>query len=109
MNITQRNNDLAAQIAEHYGIDHQISIAQEECAELIQALSKLRRVCEEAPDSPGKSIRYTEARGKVAEEMADVENLLIQLTHLLHNEATVDFWLQAKQSRTLDRMEKEDL
>lgn len=38
--------------------------------------------------------------------MADVANLLIQLTHLLRNEPTVEFWLEHKLGRTLFRLEK---
>ena len=36
-------NKQAREIANHYGLESQMSVAQEECAELIQAISKLRR------------------------------------------------------------------
>lgn len=94
------------EIADHFGLESQMDVAQEECAELVQAISKLRRARKAGLDTPEKRVRYIEARGHVAEEMADVANLLIQLTHLLHNAPTVEFWLEQKLERTLFRMER---
>lgn len=93
----------AAKIADHYGLDNQISIAQEECAELVQALSKLRRVGLDGSNSPG--VPYINARIHVAEEMADVQNMLFQLTHLLNCEEIMTFWLDQKHAKTLAKME----
>ena len=107
MTINANNKAAAAKIADHYGLESQISIAQEECSELIQALSKLRRYTPKPNGTLEEGIRYTEARCSVAEEMADVINLLLQLTHLLRNEAMVEFWLQFKLARTLNDAEKE--
>ena len=87
----------AEAIAHHYGLESQLSIAQEELAELIQALSKLRRW----------GFEDAEARRMVAEEMADVYNLLCQLLYLLRNGNEVNRWLEEKLNRTLDHMEKE--
>ena len=93
----------AQAVAAHYGLKSQISITQEECAELIQALSKLRRVgCGDV-----YSVGYIEARNHVAEEMADVQNLLIQLAFLLNNEEMVRFWLEQKIDETLSEIEEE--
>lgn len=94
------------EIADHFGLESQMDVAQEECAELVQAISKLRRARKAGLDTPEKRVRYIEARCNVSEEMADVANLLIQLTHLLHNAPTVEFWLDHKLERTLFRMEK---
>lgn len=108
MIITKENKAAANKIADYYGLESQISIAQEECSELIQALSKLRRYTPKENSTLAEGIRYTEARCSVAEEMADVINLLLQLSHLLHNEDMVAFWLQFKLARTLNDAEKEE-
>lgn len=84
-------------IASHYGLEHQVGIAQEELAELIQALNKLRRY------GPGDAV----AQKKVAEEMADVCIMLNQLQLLLGNGGQVAQWVEEKLARQLDRMEKE--
>ena len=107
MNVSKENRDLAIRIAEHYGLENQISIAQEECAELVQALSKLRRYTP-GPDSPlDVKLKYSEARVSVAEEMADVINMITQLLHLMHNEHMVEFWLHHKLGRKIRDIEKE--
>lgn len=89
--------DKIEKIARHYGLESQLSIAQEELAELIQALSKLRRWGE----------HDAEAQRMVAEEMADVYNLLGQLRYLLRNSGEVGHWLEAKLNRTLEKIEEE--
>lgn len=94
-------------IADHYGLANQMSIAQEECAELIQALSKLRRAGEWPTDSPERRVQYIAARNLVSEEMADVLNLISQLTYLLDNDAVVMNYLATKLSRTLRDIEEE--
>lgn len=61
-------------IADHYGLDSQINILQEELAELIQAVSKYRR------GDPSHII----------EEIADVYIMLEQITYLLQKTTRVD-------------------
>lgn len=56
-------------IADHYGLESQLNILQEELAELIQAVSKYRR------GDPSHII----------EEIADVEIMLDQVKYLLGN------------------------
>lgn len=58
-------------IADHYGLESQLNILQEELAELIQAVSKYRR------GDPSHII----------EEIADVEIMLDQVKYLLGNPA----------------------
>ena len=108
MRITPANRYAAARIADYYGLDSQLSIAQEELAELIQSLSKLRRAGPWPCPTAEARAKYTEARGSVSEEMADVLNLLMQLTHLLRNERVVGFWLEQKLDRTLHDIEKQE-
>lgn len=89
----------AKKIANHYGMENQISVAQEELAELIQSISKLRRAGFNA------STEHIAARSSVSEEMADVINMMLQLLHLFENEDLVAFWLRQKQSKTLKTLE----
>ena len=100
-------NRQAEAVAEHYGLEHQMSIVQEECAELIQAISKLRRAMDTGMETPETRIMYTMARGTVAEELADVINMTKQLMYLMNNEATVRFWLKQKLDKKLADIEEE--
>ena len=90
----------AEEIADYYGLDSQMSVAQEECAELIQAISKLRRAGKWPQETPEGREAYIKARYLVSEEMADVINLLMQLTELLGNETIVTEYLRHKLART---------
>jgi NTP pyrophosphatase (non-canonical NTP hydrolase) len=101
-------NKQAREIADHFGLDHQLSIAQEECAELIQAISKLRRAGTWPQETPEGRETYTKARYLVSEEMADVWNLLIQLSHLLENETIVAEYLKHKLARTMRKIKEEN-
>lgn len=70
-------------IAEYYGLDHQYSKLQEECAELIRAI----------------------ARGdeeNITEELADVTVMLNQIIHLMDNEKAVKLIMTNKLYRTLE-------
>lgn len=85
-------------VAEYYGLESQLSVAQEELAELTQALSKLRR---------GHFVD-PRARDKVNEEMADVHIMMGQLRHLLANDREVDNWVMEKLTRQERRIRKEE-
>lgn len=85
-------------IADHYGLDPQLDMLQEECAELIQAVNKYKRTRTTA----------------IVEEMADVYIMLYQITYLLNKEvASVDvedfiaMWMEKKIRRQLKRLEGE--
>lgn len=67
-------DDRLKTIADHYGLDSQLNILQEELAELIQAVSKYRR------GDPSHII----------EEIADVYIMLEQITYLLQKLTRVD-------------------
>ena len=67
-------------IAEHYGYEAQSNQLVEECAELIQAVSKYRRA--------GGNGQITTKKADIAlenlvEEIVDVEIMLEQIKHLL--------------------------
>ena len=64
------NDEKIIKIADHYG-ESQIDILQEECAELIQAVSKFRR----GGNNPIP---------KILEEMADVTIMIEQVLYLLN-------------------------
>lgn len=53
-----------------YGIDTQTTVCMEECAELIQAISKLKRF---NPEDPDNTVSRKELIENLYEEMADVQ------------------------------------
>ena len=79
---------------EHYGKDVQSTICMEECAELIQAISKEKR---------GKSDKCN-----LAEEMADVI-ICIEMLKQIYNitEDEIYSWVITKQERTIKRIKRD--
>ena len=79
---------------EHYGKDVQSTVCMEECAELIQAISKEKR---------GKSDK-----DHLAEEMADVI-ICIEMLEQIYNitEDEIYSWVIIKQERTIKRIKKD--
>jgi NTP pyrophosphatase (non-canonical NTP hydrolase) len=104
---TNENLRDAIDIANYYGIDSRMDFLQEECAELIQAVSKLRRANAAGVETLEQKKDHIEARNSVAEEMADVQILLLELSHLMRNDAMVEFQMNFKLKRTLADIEKE--
>ena len=89
------------QIADHYGLDEQLNMLQEECAELIQAVSKYKR---------------TGKLGNLDEEITDVKILLKQIDYLLdqqftgfimHSDEAYKYWSEKKITRQLERIQNE--
>ena len=93
-------NKYIMKIADHYGLDEQLNILQEECAELIQAVSKYRRCRKYASQEACAPI--------VSEEMADVYIMLEQIKHLMGNKTDIDGWIDGKIARQLERINEED-
>ena len=87
----------AIQIADHYGKEPQLGMAQEECAELIQAISKVRRNGETAIDMDN-----------LAEELADVRIMCFQLAGLFGVTERLNQYARIKADRQLRRIEEED-
>ena len=79
---------------EHYGKDVQSTVCMEECAELIQAISKEKR---------GKSDK-----DHLAEEIADVI-ICIEMLKQIYNitEDEIYSWVIIKQERTIKRIKKD--
>ena len=88
------DSDIIKRSIEHYGKDVQSTVCMEECAELIQAISKEKR------GKPDKS--------NLAEEMADVI-ICIEMLKQIYNitEDEIYSWVIAKQERTIKRIKKD--
>ena len=88
------NSYVVQRSIEHYGKDVQSTVCMEECAELIQAISKQKR---------GKSDKEN-----LAEEMADVI-ICIEMLKQIYNitEDEIYSWVITKQERTIKRIKKD--
>ena len=88
------DSDIIKRSIEHYGKDVQSTVCMEECAELIQAISKEKR---------GKSDK-----DHLAEEMADVI-ICIEMLKQIYNitEDEIYSWVITKQERIIRRIEKD--
>lgn len=75
-------------IAKH-GETEEMVVAMEECAELIQAISKVLR----NGHDDAKSLDH------LAEEMADVEIVLTELKLIFDNESNIEGWKRLKLTR----------
>lgn len=84
-----------------YGNDSQLAVAQEECAELIQAISKLNRA--EDSDHPGRAAKA--ALNHLMEEAADVQIMLDQI-RIMYPSKAYDTIRAQKIARLQKRMEK---
>lgn len=103
--MTEEQKAKCRRICEHYGIESQKGILTEECAELIQAVSKLTRA-----EQSGKTFDKTSAKLNLAEECADVTIMIQQiLSHYFGNEAEkrLDYFIEQKLTRQLGRIESE--
>lgn len=74
--------ELNKETAKHYGYEAQSNQLVEECAELIQAVSKYRRATTGA-GQPTAGYKKTVALENLIEEIADVEIMLEQIKYLL--------------------------
>ena len=87
----------AIQIADYYGKEPQLGMAQEECAERSQAISKVRRKGE-----------TKDAIDHLAEEIADVRIMCAQLMHLYRIVGLVTVISNSKLDRQLERIAEGD-
>lgn len=94
--LTPEMLELFKTLHDYYGTDHQCMVACEECGELIQAISKIRR-------SPESRI----SREHLLDETADVYIMLAQIMYLFGiSEDELSFYIEAKLDRQKDRMRK---
>ena len=102
-------NDLQ-KIAEHYGYEAQSNQLVEECAELIQAVSKYRRTSAKEPVTLELANKQRIALDNLVEEIADVEIMLEQVKYLLQiPEEDIQAVKVFKVNRTKERIEEESL
>ena len=83
---------IIAKSIKHYGEEIQSTVCMEECAELIQAVSKAKR------GKPDKN--------NMAEEIADVL-ICIEILKQIYDipDYSIENWIERKQERMLRRME----
>lgn len=86
------NDDLMKAAIEKWGIDLQIDLAQEECAELIETIAHYRR---------GR----LNSNKKLIEEIADVKIMIRQL-EMMFGEDEVDLVVQQKMDRLSSRLNR---
>lgn len=90
--------------AKKFGIENRIDQTQEECAELIQALSKYKRTVIKKDKTC--SVDELKARNMVTEEIADIEICLMQIKKLLSiSDMELEGIKSVKITRTKKRME----
>lgn len=75
-------SEMNLETAKYYGYEAQSNQLVEECAELIQAVNKYRRV-ETGLGQPVAEDKKAIARDNLVEEIADVELMLEQIKYLL--------------------------
>ena len=88
------DKNIIVESIEHYGSDMQTTVCMEECAELIQAISKMKR---------GKGLK-----SNLIEEMADVL-ICIEILKQVHgiSDIEIGMWIKRKQDRIVERMKHE--
>lgn len=97
--MTEEQKKKVREIAAHYGIKSQEQVAIEECAELIQAITKSNRGVQIGSE-------YVKKIADVAGEIADVLIMCEQLTYLYSIREIVKEQIEYKISRQLGRMAK---
>ncbi len=89
------NVKIIAESIQHYGKNNQSTVCMEECAELIQAISKAKR---------GKIDR-----DNMVEEIADVLICIEMLKQMyMISDEKINKWIEKKQAREVERMEKNE-
>ena len=89
------NSYVVKRSIEHYGKDVQSTVCMEECAELIQAISKEKR---------GKSDK-----DHLAEEIADVIICIEMLKEIYSiSDDMISEWIQIKEARIIERIKQNE-
>lgn len=105
MNMTEKQTEKALEILNHYGDQKQRRQLVEECAELIQAVTKLERAQES-----GDIGKITEKTLELVGELVDVRIMLQQITMSLFQDVSKNMiyeQMEYKLQRQLDRIERE--
>lgn len=87
------DKNIIAKSINHYGEEIQATVCMEECVELIQAISKMKR--------------GIDAKDNLVEEIADVL-ICIEMLKQLYNVLDLDIesWIMQKQQRVMDGMKE---
>lgn len=89
------DESIIARSIDHYGEEIQATVCMEECAELIQAISKAKR---------GRIDR-----DNMEEEIADVLICIEMLKQMyMISDEKINKWIEKKQAREAERMEKHE-
>lgn len=89
------DESVIARSVDHYGEEIQSTVCMEECAELIQAISKAKR---------GKINR-----DNMIEEIADVLICIEMLKQMyMISDEKINKWIEKKQAREAERMKKNE-
>lgn len=104
--FTNREESLH-RIADTYGLESQLRQLQEECGELVVAVNKLCRKKESNEKCKEyKTFReYMDSFNHLAEEIADVENMVSQVKYLMQFELMVEKVRDEKIKRQLARID----
>lgn len=105
MNMTEKQTEKALEILNYYGDQKQRRQLVEECAELIQAVTKLERAQES-----GDVGKITEKVLELVGELVDVRIMLQQITMSLFQDVSKNViyeQMEYKLQRQLDRIERE--
>ena len=97
--VAENANTKAVAIMQHYGAEHQKDILIEECAELIQATEKSRRL----DDRP-------ELTADMVEELADVQIMIMQFESIMgyYWSELFERTVEEKLQRQMDRIREEE-
>lgn len=92
------DESIIAKSIKHYGAEIQSTVCMEECAELIQAISKLKRKYD---DIPADGLNH------LTEKIADVL-ICIEILKQIYDipDHSIEDWIEWKQKRILKRMRK---
>lgn len=101
MTMNKQELKIMKQAIEKYGVNNQMAKVQEECAELIQAISKLNRAG--SSDHPGRTAKA--AMNNLMEEAADVQIMLDQI-RIMYPSHAYDTIRTQKIARLEKRMKK---
>ena len=94
-----------SEIIQHYGVENQFGIHMEECAELIQAISK----CNREYKYYCSTDYMVDERDHLVEEIADVMICIEQLLEIFDiPEGYIEAVIRDKMDRQVRRMEIED-
>lgn len=94
MNEEVKMNDICKKAVDIFGKNAQLNMVIEECAELIQAVSKVIR-------SKDKDNLHTLIFANLIEEIADVELMLLQLKYMFKID---DSYIEQEKERKLKRL-----